>query len=250
VVGGLRLLFFGAIVLGLVAGLGCSQRSANPVLASASFTKSAEKLLQPPPEVPGTGLLQTSAVVPFGTRIPAGTPIVVRLLQPLSSATARAGQVFAGVVEEEVSLDGQVLMERGTAVRGRVVESSPRRSSHAPGYLRLSLTEVSMDGKPLPVRTYSSFFKGAGSAHRSVAGPFLGERLVANTAVLSGMPGADVEEDDGPEITVVPKAADAQLGVERRLVFHLLEPLSLFPNRAGTFLRDSSIRRLIPETPR
>jgi hypothetical protein len=249
-VGGLRILSFGIVVLVIAAGLGCGQRSANPALTSENIQRSAEKLWQPPPEVPSIGLPQSSAVVPFGTRIPAGTAIIVRLLQPLSSANARAGQVFDGVVDEEISLDGQILMERGTPVRGRVVESSAKRSGHAPGYLRLSLTEVSLEGKPVSVRTYSNFFKGAGAARRNVAGPFLGERLVADTAVLSRMPGAAVEEDDGPEITVVPKAADAQLGVERRLVFHLLEPLSLLPNRAGTFLRDSSMRRLIPETPR
>jgi hypothetical protein len=233
-VGGLRILSFGVVVLVLAAGLGCGQRSANPVLASGNIQRSAEKLLQPPPEVASAGLPQSSAVVPFGTRILAGTPIVVRLLQPLSSANAQAGQSFEGVVDEDISLDGQVLVERGTPVRGRVVESSSRRSSHAPGYLRLALTEVSMEGKPVPVRTYSDFFKGPGAARRSVAGSFPGERLVANTAVLSRTRAADAGEGEGPEVVVVPKAADAQLGVERRLTFRLLEPLSLFPKRTGT----------------
>jgi hypothetical protein len=178
--------------------------------------------------VPENDVPSSTAVVPFGTRLPAGTLLAVRLLEPLSSANAHADQAFEGVLDEDVTLDGQTLLEHGTPVWGRVVESAPKRSSRGPGYLRLTLTEISIGGKPRPVRTYSSFLKGAGSVRRSVVNSFPGEHLVADTAVLDRAlsPGEDPDGDE-PEVIVVPKAADVRLGVERRLAFHLLEPLSV-----------------------
>jgi hypothetical protein len=211
----------------MVASVGCGQHSASPAAAAEAPVKSVEKVLQLHPEIPEGEPPRLSGVVPFGTRIPAGTAITVRLVEPLSSENAGTGQAFEGIVDENVTLDGQVLMEHGTPVRGRVVESSARRVNRAPGFLRLTLTEASIGGKSMPVRTYSAFFKGAGSRRRSVANSFPGERLVADTAVLNRASGADDEDQSGPEIIEVPKAADVRLGVERRLTFHLLEPLSV-----------------------
>jgi|GEM_PF-3389611 hypothetical protein len=225
------------MVLGLVASLGCGQNTAKPAAASAALSKSAEKYLRVPTDGgegsnAESGQGPAGAVLPFGTRIPAGTALMVRLLEPLSSANARAGQVFEGTVDEDVVLDGQLLMERGTRVRGQVVESAARRPGRTPGYLRLTLTEVAIEGKARPVRTYSDFFKGAGAVRRSVANAFPGERLVAETAVLSRDGAAGAEEGKAPEVLAAPKPADVQLSVDRRLTFHLLEPISLFPGRA------------------
>lgn len=150
-------------------------------------------------------------------------------MEPLSSANARANQPFDGVLDEDVALDGQTLLERGTAVRGRVVECASKRSSRGPGYLRLTLTEISVDGQAKTVRTYTRFLKGAGSVRRSVASSFPGERLVADTAVLDRESAGESRDADEPD-TIVPKAAkaaDVQLGADRRLTFHLLEPLSV-----------------------
>lgn len=233
--GGLRIIAGWTIVLGLVACLGCGQHSANPVVVSKALSKSAEKYLRVPTDGPYGGSAPPEAVVPFGTRIPAGMPITVRLHEPLSSANARPGQVFEGIVDENVILDGQVLLERGSPVRGRVVESAARHLGRTPGYLRLALTEVSVDGKPRPIRTYGDFFKGAGSVRRSIANNFPGERLVAETAVLSRSGATDADDVQSAEAIAPPRVADVRLGVNRRLTFHLLEPLSLFPTGAYPF---------------
>jgi hypothetical protein len=227
-VGGWRHISVVTLALALAGSMGCGQHSASPGITAGTPDKATDRFLHLRTEVPESAPSTSTAVVPFGTRLPAGTLLTVRLIEPLSSADAHADQAFEGVLDEDITLDGQTLLEHGTPVRGRVVESAPKRSGRGPGYLRLTLTEISIDGKPKPVRTYSNFLKGAGSVRRSVVNSFPGERLVADRAVLDrGLrPGEDSDADE-PEGIVVPKAADVRLGVERRLSFHLLEPLSV-----------------------
>jgi len=214
------------VLVSLFTFWGCGQRSATPALTAPST--SFGKYLPSSAEIQLEDSHPSNSSVPFGTRIPAGTQISIRLSEPISSATARPFDAFEGVVEEAVTLDGQTLLERGARVRGKVVESGSKRSTHAPGYLRLMLTDISVDGHLRPVRTYTAFFKGAGTLRRSMVSAFPGERLVADTAVLGRAPRPDGALDSElSDFTQTPKPSDIRLGVDRRLSFHLLDPLSL-----------------------
>jgi len=125
--------------------------------------------------------------------IPAGTTIVIRLQSPLSSEQARLGDTFHGVLEEPIIVQGQTLAPSGTGITGRVLAakvSDPRE----PGYLRLTLSSIVLNGKPVQVHSSSIFSKG---------GPR--ERL------LSGSTGTD----------------DTRFSTGRRLTFRLLQPLPL-----------------------
>ena len=219
------------LALALVGSVACGEHSAAPVAGSETLERSVDKFPHLRTAVPENDVPPSTAAVPFGTRLPAGTLLTVRLIEPLSSANAHADQAFEGVLDDEVTLDGQTLLERGSTVRGRVVECASKRSHRGPGYLRLTLTEISIDGRAKPVRTYTSFLKGPGSARRSLANSFPGEHLVADTAVLNrGALAGESPDAYEPDVMVFPQAAkagDVQIGVDRRLVFHLLEPLSV-----------------------
>ena len=207
---------------------GCGQHSPAPVLNAEGPSRSLGKYLPSSADFQLDDSHPSNSSVPFGTRIPAGTQITIRLAEPISSATAHRNDAFEGVVEESVTLDGQTLVERGARVRGKVVESASKLSTHAPGYLRLVLTDISVDGRLRPVRTYTSFFKGAGTLRRSMLSAFAGERLVADTAVLGRAPRLDSALDsESSDFTQTPKPSDIRLGIDRRLSFHLLDPLSL-----------------------
>ena len=214
------------VLVSLLIFWGCAQRSTTPALNAEAASRSLGKYLPSGAEIQPDDSHPSNTSVPFGTRIPAGTRITIRLSDPISSATAQPYDTFEGALEEAVTLDGQTLLERGTRVRGKVVESGSKRSTHAPGYVRLVLTDISVDGRLRAVRTYTSFFKGAGTVRRSVTSTFPGERLVADTAVLGRAPRPDGALDS-EDFTQTPKPSDIRLGVNRRLSFHLLDPLSL-----------------------
>src|SRR5688572_758334 len=76
-----------------------------------------------------TALVLASSSVAFAQQsravLPAGTVIIVRTTTPLQSATAKAGQTFETVVEENVAVDETILIPAGSKIRGVVTLATP-----------------------------------------------------------------------------------------------------------------------------
>lgn len=102
------------------------------------------------------GLPPTSTVA----EIPAGTPILVHLQIPLSSASARDGEAFSVLLDEPIVVRGKVIARRGTPVAGRVVAAKPSDGIQTSGYLRLTLSAIALNGRSQPIQTSSIFAKG------------------------------------------------------------------------------------------
>ncbi len=79
--------------------------------------------------------------------IPAGTQLVARTLEPISSHE-RVGAVVKAELEQDVAISGKVLLRAGTQVTG-VVETSLRRPTSSSG-LTVNLTAVSVNGRKRP----------------------------------------------------------------------------------------------------
>jgi hypothetical protein len=102
--------------------------------------------------------------------LPAGTLITVRLEKSLSIARVQAGDTFAATVSGPLTFDGDTLIAAGTAVTGRV-ESAQRSverpgSTPDPGYLRLILDAISVDGREITLQTSSLFTRGTIQTNR------------------------------------------------------------------------------------
>jgi len=106
---------------------------------------------------PATTSFSRSLVPP--TMIPEGTFLIVRLSNPLSSASARAGDSFGGALDDPIVVDQQILLPRGAKVSGRVLDAKPSAGVNSPGYLRLTLVSVNTAGKTVLIDTSSIFTK-------------------------------------------------------------------------------------------
>jgi hypothetical protein len=121
-----------------------------------------------------------------GHVLPSGTLLTVQLEDSLSTAKVRAGDAFVALVAAPVSVDGDTLIERGTAVTG-VVESErtqkdPSRLATGSGYFRLSLNSINLVGRQLPLQTSSLFARGTyrpSDGARVLKGRLLTFRLIA-----------------------------------------------------------------------
>jgi hypothetical protein len=114
-----------------------------------------------------------------GVRLPDGTRLVVRLVEQLTSATAKPGDTVAFEVVEDVSVDGMLFIKQGTPARGTVVEAESRRRMGRSGTLLYGLTETkSVDGQQVRLRAAQE--KRANSSVTSTA--------VATTAVAFIIP--------------------------------------------------------------
>ena len=74
--------------------------------------------------------------------LPAGTMLAVRLIDRVSSDKSQAGDRFEGTVDTPVTVDGVVVVEKGSSVVGRVVRARKAGRMTAPSELVLELVEL------------------------------------------------------------------------------------------------------------
>jgi hypothetical protein len=112
----------------------------------------------------------------FAATVPAGTTLVVRTLNTIQS-TDRVGRTFNAQLDAPVTVNGKVVLPAGTRFHGKIESSqaNPFRS----GPLVLNLTDVSVNGRTLPIKTVSGFevqnraVRGGARARGITVGPFV-----------------------------------------------------------------------------
>jgi len=115
-----------------------------------------------PPPAPKLSMPFQSGLQP--RILPSGTLLTVQLEDSLSTANVHTGDAFIAFVAAPLTLDGDTLIERGTAVTGRV-ESAQSQADRpglvpGPGYFRLTLNAITVEGRQLPLQTSSLFARG------------------------------------------------------------------------------------------
>jgi len=165
--------------------------------------------------------------------IPAGTEFTVRLQMALSSADSRAGDSFQTVLDEPLVIAGKTIAPRGTPVTGSVLAARASEGLKDPGYMRLTLASIVMNGKSVPLQTSSIFAKG-GFYERRKPAPI--RNAEANSRTLTAQPVVD----GGNETAIIPNQGspvqgnpnqfnpnqgNVRFSTGRRLSFRLAQPL-------------------------
>src|SRR4051794_2575279 len=85
-------------------------------------TTSADSIAEPAPAAPVDSQEKAN---PIGekTTIPEGTKLRVALIDSVSSDKNRTGDQFQATLVEPVVVDGKTILEKGTKVRGRVLDA-------------------------------------------------------------------------------------------------------------------------------
>src|SRR5205809_3100811 len=90
----------------------------------------------------------------FAATIPAGATLVVRTLNTIQS-TDRVGRTFTAQLDQDVAVNWKLVLRAGTKFDGKIESShaNPFRS----GPLVPNLTDISINGRIIPIKTVSGF---------------------------------------------------------------------------------------------
>jgi hypothetical protein len=113
----------------------------------------------------------------WAATIPAGTTLVVRTLNSIHS-TDRVGRAFTAQLDQDVALNGKVVLPRGTKVLGKIEASQVNPRNSKP--LTLNITDISVNGRTIPIKTSGGFVienvaKGRAKVTGVTVGPYVAQ---------------------------------------------------------------------------
>jgi hypothetical protein len=167
---------------------------------------------------------------PHVVTLQAGTNLLVRLGETLSTEHNYAGDTFRGTLEAPVIMDGFIIAEKGSKVLGRIVGAQKAGRMEGVAGLHLTLTEINTtDGQRVPVETGFFDKKGPSSAGENTAKIAGGAALGAIIGAIGGggkgaAIGAGAGGAAGTGAVLLTHGKPAVLPAETRLTFQLARP--------------------------
>jgi hypothetical protein len=164
--------------------------------------------------------------------VPAGTEIVVRMIDDVDSEVHRVGQTFRASVDEPVIVGGKTLIPRGAEVVAKLVESKESGKLAGRAELTMDLVSINVGGKTLEVvtseATTASEARGKETAKVVGGAAALGAIIGAIAGGGKGAAiGATTGAGAGTAVQVLTKGQRVRIPSETRLSFTLQQPLRL-----------------------
>jgi hypothetical protein len=165
--------------------------------------------------------------------IPAGTRFRVSLLDAVSSDKSRPGESFMASLAEPIVVDGKTALEKGTKIRGRVVDSKESGRVKGRASIELLLTEiVRADGESVSITTkpYRAVAESTKKRDAAIIGG--GAGLGAAIGAIAGggkgaLIGAAVGGGAGTGTVLATKGKEIHYSPETRLPFTLAAPVEI-----------------------
>lgn len=209
-----------------------------PVPAPPPQLPSSQPAAQPSPEPkPAAEPAQTAKPAPKReprtVTIPAGTLLVVRLRDTLSTGRQSTDDSFVATLDAPLVVEGLVIAERGALVRGRIVEAVEPGRVKGRAALVLQLTELTTaDGQQAAIRTDSFRHEAESGVKGDVAKTGVAAGLGAAIGAIAGggrgaAIGAAIGGAAGAGGAMATRGRHAELPSETRLTFRLSEPVTL-----------------------
>lgn len=140
---------------------------------SAVFAAAAAAMVvQPSSAVAQVEPLPPSAAVPLpslATAVPGGTSVTLRLKQPVSSRTAKRGDLFEVELVNDIYVEALTVIPAGTKGMAQVVHSSPKGFGGRAGELIVAARYLVSRGRRLPLRKTKFSSVGSDNAGAAIA---------------------------------------------------------------------------------
>ena len=160
---------------------------------------------------------------------PAGTQILVRMLDSVDSSKDPRGSRFTATLETNLVVNGKVIVPAGNTVYGRLATAQQAGRVAGSSELTLEVTDIVVRGTAYPIFSSDYQVKGKSStgrtAKRTLGGAGLGA-IIGGIAGNAGM-GAAIGVTAGAVGSVAQKGQAVQVPSETLLQFRLQQPASL-----------------------
>lgn len=169
---------------------------------------------------------------PATVTIPDGTAIAIRLIDPLSSETAKEDDTFRASLDSPIVVDDRVVVPAGAEVEGRVVAAKSAARFKGSSHLAVELTKISAGGRSYNISSTQWEKQGAGRGKRTAGTIGGGAALGAIIGGLAGggkgaAIGAGAGAAAGTGVQAVTKGQKVELPSETRLEFRLQSPVTV-----------------------
>jgi hypothetical protein len=179
---------------------------------------------------------QSNAPDTHAITIPAGTSLLVRMIDSVDSSTNQVGDPFQASLEGPLVVGDRVVAPKGTDVYGRLAQVRSSGKLAGTSQLTLELTEIRIDGQSVPIDSTDYDVAGASrgkqSAERIGGGAVLGAVIGAIAGGGKGAAvGAAVGGGAGTAAQVLTHGPQVRIPSETLLEFKLQQPVTVrIPN--------------------
>lgn len=215
----------------------------TPMPASTPAPTKSDAILIPPPPLPVKMITVDS-----------GTPLSVRLTEPIDSSRNHVGDTFQATLDSPIYVGDQVAVPEGASVVGRIVQVQDSGHFTGRAQLALELTSLSINGRRYALRTNQFTKQGNSQGSRTAKTVGAGAGLGALIGAIAGggkgaAIGAAVGAAGGGGVQAARGTQPVHLGPEALLRFQLAGPLSVAPvssvdrNRSNNDYNDSAMNQ-------
>jgi hypothetical protein len=161
-----------------------------------------------------------------------GTVVPVTITEALDSKTAQPNDAFHATLASDLVSNGMVVIPRGSAVMGRVVQVHEAAHFKGAALLTVELTEITARGRKLTLVTDSyskeGSARGKNTAVKAGGGAALGAIIGAIAGGGKGAAiGAAAGAGAGTGVNAVTRGEQVQIPSETRLEFRLQSPITV-----------------------
>ncbi len=170
---------------------------------------------------------------PHTVTLPAGTNVIVRLGETISTERNYAGDTFRATLDRPIVLDGFVIADKGSKVLGKIVAADKAGKFEGTANLQVTLTEINTtDGQRVRIETGFFNKKGPSNTKEEAAKIGGGAVLGAIIGALAGggkgaAIGAGAGGAAGTGAVALGKTKPSLISNETQLTFQLSSPTTI-----------------------
>jgi len=174
----------------------------------------------------------TSAASGANVLVPAGTHIVVRMIDGIDSDQNRVGDTFQASLEDPLIVDSTQIAAKGTTVYGKLEQAKSAGRIQGQSELRLVLTGIMLNGATRNIVTGDYEVQGSSRGHQTAKRAGIGALAGGVIGAIAGggkgaAIGAGVGAGAGTAVSVMTHGQQVHVPSETVLDFTLEQPVQL-----------------------